>query len=141
MANSDPWATLRRGYADSLALMTDPAREVYLAVVEDKIVGFVVMVMQGAFVGYIQSVGVWPEWRGMGIGSRLLAFAEERIFGETPNAFVCASSFNPRVQRLYERLGYELVGELKGYIVAEHSELLYRKTIGPRADFDPAART
>jgi ribosomal protein S18 acetylase RimI-like enzyme len=138
MANSEPWITLRRGYAESLALMTDPAREVYLAVVGDEIVGFVVIVMQGAFVGYIQSVGLWPGWRGQGIGSRLLAFAEKRIFQETPNAFICASSFNPGVKRLYERLGYEVVGELKDYIVAGHSEILYRKTTGPRAGFVPA---
>jgi len=32
---------------------------------------------------------------------------------------------------LYERLGYEVVGELKDYIVPGHSEMLLRKTIGP----------
>ena len=135
MASSEPWMTLRRGYDDSLALLTDPAREVYLALAGQEIVGFIVVVMQGAFVGYIQSVGVKPEWRNRGIGGRLLQFAEERIFREAPNAFICASSFNPKVQRLYQRLGYEVVGELKEYIVAGHSEILYRKTIGPRADF------
>jgi ribosomal protein S18 acetylase RimI-like enzyme len=135
MACSEPWMTLRRDYDDSLALLTDPVREVYLAVAGQEVVGFVILVMQGAFVGYIQSVGVKPGWRNRGIGSRLLQFAEERIFREAPNAFVCASSFNPKVQRLYQRLGYEVVGELKEYIVAGHTEILYRKTIGPLADF------
>jgi ribosomal-protein-alanine N-acetyltransferase len=137
MAASDPWKTLRRGYAESLALMTDPDREVYLAVAEDQVVGFVVIIMQGAFVGYIQSVGVWPAWRGKGFGSRLIKFAEDRIFRETANVFICASSFNHDVQRLYERLGYEVVGKLKEYIVPGHSEILYRKTTGPLAGSEP----
>jgi ribosomal protein S18 acetylase RimI-like enzyme len=41
------------------------------------------------------------------------------------------SSFNPRARELYERLGYEFIGELKDYLVRGHSELLMRKTIGP----------
>ena len=49
--------------------------------------------------------------------------------------FLCVSSFNPRARALYERLGYELVRELTDYIVAGHSELLLRKTVGPIRDF------
>jgi hypothetical protein len=65
------------------------------------------------------------------VGSALLAFAEERIFREHPNVFICVSDFNPGARRLYERLGYRLVGELADYVVAGHSELLLRKTRGP----------
>jgi hypothetical protein len=36
---------------------------------------------------------------------------------------------------LYWKRGYERIGELKGYIVPEHSELIYRKTIGPLRGF------
>ena len=49
----------------------------------------------------------------------------------TPNVFICASSFNPAAQRLYERLGYTVVGELTDYIARGHSEILLRKTTGP----------
>jgi len=41
------------------------------------------------------------------------------------------SSFNPRARALYERLGYEMIGELKDYLIEGASELLMRKTIGP----------
>jgi RimJ/RimL family protein N-acetyltransferase len=34
-------------------------------------------------------------------------------------------------RRLYERLGYELIGELRDDLVRGSSELLLRKTIGP----------
>jgi len=64
-----------------------------------------------------------------------MAFAEERIFHETPNVFLNAASFNPEAQRLYERLGYEVVGELRDCIVPGHSEILMRKSTGPLAEF------
>lgn len=37
--------------------------------------------------------------------------------------------------RMYERLGYQLVGELTDYIVRGHSEFLLRKTLGPLIGF------
>lgn len=135
MASSEPWITLRRDRDASLKILTDPSREVYLAILDGQILGFTVLVMHGAFVGYIQSVCVGPEWRNQGIGSQLMAFVEKRIFSETPNVFMCVSSFNRGAQQLYERLGYEIVGELKDYIVAGHSEILLRKTIAPLTEF------
>jgi [ribosomal protein S18]-alanine N-acetyltransferase len=45
------------------------------------------------------------------------------------------SSFNQGARRLYERLGYNVVGELTDYIVEGHSEILLRKTVGPMATF------
>ena len=137
MSASEPWLTLGRDYASSLDVVCDPTREVYVAVPEGvaQVVGFLVLSMRGAFVGYIQSIGVRDEWRGRGLGTALMAFAESRIFAETPNAFICASSFNARARALYERLGYEVVGELRDYIVRGHSEWLLRKSIAPLADW------
>ncbi len=135
MANSEPWITLRRDYDASLKILIDPSREVYLAMVGDEIVGFTILTMHGAFVGYIQSVCVAPQWRGKGIGSELMDYVEKRILSETPNIFICVSSFNERVQKLYERRGYKVVGELKNWIVPDHSEILLRKTIAPLMEF------
>ncbi len=116
-------------------MLSDPLREIYLAVVRDEIVGFIVLIMSGALVGYIQTVAVMPEWRNKGIGSRLLKFAEERIFNKAPNVFMLVSSFNKKAQKLYKRLGYEVIGELKDYIVSGHSEILLRKSIAPLTEF------
>ncbi|MDP3047390.1 MAG: GNAT family N-acetyltransferase [Chloroflexota bacterium] len=135
MADSEPWITLRRDYAACLKAVSSPEKETYVATVEDQIVGFIVLNMQGAFVGYIQSIGVAPEWRNRGIGRQLIAFAEERIFSQMPNVFVCVSSFNKEAQRLYKRLGYQAIGELKDYLVAGHAEILLRKTIAPLTEF------
>ena len=135
MAGSEPWLTLRRDYATLLKILTDPTREVYVALLDCKIAGFIMLNMRGAFVGYIQSICVAPQWRGQGIGSCLIAFAEQRIFRETTNVFICVSSFNPDARRLYERLGYELVGVLKDYLVSGYDEILLRKTIAPILEF------
>ena len=134
-AASEPWITLRRDADAALAIVTDPGRESYGAFLGDELAGFVILVMHGAFVGYIQSVCVAPGRRGRGLGRRLMTFAEERILGETPNVFLNVASFNPEARRLYERLGYEVVGELRDYIVPGHSEILMRKTTGPLAEF------
>lgn len=133
MAENEPWITLRRDYEASLAIVRDPLREVYVAcpTAAADVLGFVILVMHGAFVGYIQSIGVREDWRGRGLGTRLIAFAEARIFRETPNVFICASSFNERARALYARLGYETVGELRDYVVRGESELLMRKSVGP----------
>ena len=135
MAGSEPWITLGRGYEECLALLEDPSREVFLAAQGGRVLGFLILNMAGAFVGYVQTICVADGERSRGIGSRLLQHAEERVFRESPNVFLCVSSFNPRARALYERLGYELVGELKDYIVAGHSEYLLRKTIGPIGGF------
>lgn len=132
MADSEPWLTLGRSYDRALAIIQDPSREVFVLRYDGReIGGFLVLCMVGAFVGYIQTVCIHPERRGEGLGTRLVQFAEERILSRFPNVFMCVSSFNHDARRLYERLGYRLVGELTDYIVAGHSEYLLRKTVGP----------
>ena len=135
MADSEPWVTLGRTYDDSLKILSDSSKEIYVAVHDDALVGFIILNMKGAFIGYVQTVCVAPECRGKSIGSRLPGFAEQRILSETPNVFMCVSSFNKEAQRLYERLGYEIVGEIRDYIVAGHSEILLRKTVAPLTEF------
>jgi ribosomal protein S18 acetylase RimI-like enzyme len=140
MASSDPWRRLGRTLEESYRILRDPSREVYVALesasdTEPRVAGFTILVMQGAFIGYIQSVAVRPERRGRGLGTALIEFAERRILRATPNVFICVSSFNPGARRLYERLGYTVVGELTDYIVRGHSEILLRKTTGPLAEF------
>jgi ribosomal-protein-alanine N-acetyltransferase len=137
MAASEPWITLGRSYGASLAIIQDPSREVYVARDRAGLAGFLILCMSGAFVGYIQTICIDPARRGQGLGSRLVEFAEQRILQVSPNIFMCVSSFNLDAQRLYERLGYKVVGELTDYIVRGHSEVLLRKTLGPLTGFSP----
>ena len=132
MAGSEPWLTLGRTYEASLAIIRDPTREVFvLRDASGKLSGFLILCLVGAFVGYIQTICIDASRRGQGLGTRLMAFAEQRILSRFPNVFMCVSSFNHDARRLYERLGYQVVGELSDYIIAGHSEILLRKTTGP----------
>ena len=131
MSSTEPWLTLDRTFDECLAAIRDPTREMYVAYDGDALRGFIMLNMNGPFIGYIQSICVDTEARGSGIGTRLIEFAEQRIFSQTPNVFLCVSSFNARARALYERLGYGLVGELKNYVIDGASEFLMRKTAGP----------
>ncbi|MGD9140978.1 MAG: GNAT family N-acetyltransferase [bacterium] len=135
MVSSEPWITLKRTYEDSVRMMGDKRRETYVARVGDEIAGFLILRMDGPLPGYLQTVAVAPDWRNKGIGTRLVRFAEERMFRESPNVFMCVSSFNPAARRLYERLGYEVIGEIKEFVVRGHSEILLRKSIAPLYDY------
>jgi ribosomal protein S18 acetylase RimI-like enzyme len=138
MASSDPWLHFGRTFEQCLARVTNPSSEVWVARADSVPQGFIILVLQGAFAGYIQIVFVAESARGRGLGSRLVAFAEERIFREFPNVFLCVSSYNPRARALYERLGYKLVGELDDYILRGESEFLMRKSVGPLIELTPS---
>jgi ribosomal-protein-alanine N-acetyltransferase len=135
MASSEPWITLRMPVERAVSLLTDPVREIYAVHDASGIAAFIVLDMRGLVSGYIQTLCVRPDCRGRGLGSSLIRWAEERIFRDSPNVFICVSSFNPDARRLYERLGFEPVGVLRGFVVADHDELLLRKTRGAWADF------
>ncbi|HYL73547.1 MAG TPA: GNAT family N-acetyltransferase [Bryobacteraceae bacterium] len=135
MCSSEPWITLQRDFDESLGVFENPGYEVYVAVENDRLGGFIVLNLKGDFAGYIKSICVAPELRGRGMGAELIRFAEERIFREHPNVFLLSSSFNPRARALYERLGYRVVGEIADYVVRGHSEILMRKTLGPIREF------
>ena len=130
MCATEPWLRLGRDYAACMEVLRRPGRETYVAA-DAQVRGFMIINMQGAFIGYIQTICVAAESRSTGLGRRLIEFAEQRIYRDTPNVFLCVSSFNPRARALYERLGYAVVGELKDYVIEGASEILMRKTIGP----------
>ncbi len=135
MSTSEPWVTLQRNFAASLKILLNPHREIYVATLKTEIIGFIILQLEGTFTGYIQTIAVKEGWRNQGIGSTLLAFAEDKIFSTKPNVFLCVSSFNKKAHRLYRRLGYEKIGVIRNFIVNDHDEVLLRKTLGPLTGF------
>ncbi len=132
MATNDPWHTLGLDFNAALRSMRAAGRERYVVHQDAQFAGFLVLNFQGPFPGYIQLVGVAPQFRGLGLGTKIIAFAEQRIWREHQNVFLCVSSFNLRARRFYAALGYHEVGELTDFLVKGHSEFLLRKTTGPR---------
>lgn len=131
MEGSEPWLTLGRGYESGLAMLGDATRECHVAVLGNQLAGFVVLLMRGALVGYLQTICVAPEQRGNGVGRALMDHAEALVFSRYPNLFLMVSDFNQPARRFYERLGYETIGEIRDYLIAGRSEILMRKTRGP----------
>jgi ribosomal-protein-alanine N-acetyltransferase len=135
MVHSEPWITLKLPLETALAVVTDRAKEVYAVRDAKGVSGFIVLDMRGLLAGYIQTLCVRPDCRGQGLGSRLIRWAEGRIFRDSPNVFICVSSFNVDARRLYERLGFQRVGVLRELLVPGHDEILLRKTRGTWTGF------
>jgi len=135
MAQSDPWLRLGISIDELLSMVSDSFREVYVAQLDDQVIGGVILEMNGAFTGYIKSICVSPEHRGKGIGGLLMEYVEARVYREKPNVFLCVSDFNHEAQRFYASLGYSVVGVLDDYLVSGLGEVLMRKTIAPITEF------
>jgi ribosomal-protein-alanine N-acetyltransferase len=108
-----------------------------VATVAEALIGVMVFDLTGVLNGYLQILAVHPEWRGRGVGAQMLAWAEERIFRQSPNVFLCVSSFNERAQEFYQRRGYQRVGALPDFLTAGLAEILLRKTRGAWLAFTP----
>ena len=135
MSETDPWITLGMNYDQCLKAFEGDCKEVYIVSHENDIVGFVILQVCGSFSGYIQTICMREDQRGKGFGTQLLEFCEERILTFSPNVFICVSSFNKDAARLYYKFGFKLVGELDNFIKEGYSELLLRKTVGPRLGY------
>ena len=70
---SEPWTTLGINMDHIMHILNDPLHEVYVACMEDEIVGTMVIHTKGAFSGYLKSIAVKPEWRGKKLGEQMMA--------------------------------------------------------------------
>jgi ribosomal-protein-alanine N-acetyltransferase len=135
MSETDPWITLEMNYEQCLKAFEGACKEIYIAEYQKEIAGFVIIQTCGTFSGYIQTICVSETFRGNGLGRILLQYCEERILKFSPNVFICVSSFNKRAAKLYYDFGFKLVGELDNFVKEGFSELLLRKTVGPRVGY------
>ena len=135
MSKTNPWITLEMNYEQCLNAFTGSCKEIYVVETEDVIAGFVILQTCGTFSGYIQTICIDEAFRGRGFGKKLLKFCEERVHKFSPNLFICASSFNKGAIKLYYEFGFKLIGELDNFVKEGFTELLLRKTVGPRVGY------
>jgi ribosomal-protein-alanine N-acetyltransferase len=135
MSETDPWITLQMDYAQCLKAFEGSYREIYIIDMENAIAGFVILQTCGTFSGYIQTICIGENHRGKGLGRKLLKFCEERILKFSPNVFICVSSFNKGAIKLYYDFGFKLIGEMDNFVQKGYTELLLRKTVGPRVGY------
>jgi len=99
---------------------------------DDGFRGFAWFVENGAFHAfpYVHMIAVGKEFRGRGIGTQLMGFVERTVFAQHSKMFLVVADFNPDARRLYERLGYEKVGDVPGLYrenVTEHLMMKLRE--------------
>lgn len=135
MSETDPWITLKMDYQQCLKAFPGECKEIHLIEENGRIAGFIILQTTGTFSGYIQTVCIDKDSRGKGYGKRLLQYSEERTLKYSPNLFICVSSFNEGAIRLYYEFGFKLVGELENFVKVGFTELLLRKTAGPRVGY------
>jgi len=128
MAASDPWLTYGSSAQWSFSVLRWSGASLFIASV-DQPVGFILLHPKG-FLGspYIAALVITEEFRGRGIGTKLVSFAE-RFFSGSRHCFLCVSSFNSRALALYSRLGYTKIGELPDFIADGYSEFLLCKRL------------
>lgn len=130
LAASEPWITLRITEDQCRKNCHDPEFLLYMAYKNDKPAGIIILDPRGvAGSPYIKSIAVYPEFRGQGIGTMLLSFAEDLFKDNARHIFICVSSFNRRARDLYEKFGFQAVGEFKDYIIEAASEILMHKKL------------
>src|SRR3954451_13937 len=83
---SEPWKALGITYENIKATCHDPEYLVYVAHIEDKPCGVIILDPRGvAGAPYIKSVLVEEKYRNNGIGAALIAFAENSFSQKSPH--------------------------------------------------------
>ena len=130
MASTDPWITLGRDLEQCRAFCANREYLLYVAHSGGEPCGFMLMHRRGlASSPYITVLAVAREFRSQGVGSQMLAFAEDFFRKDARHLFLCVSSFNTRAQAFYARHGFAAVGELKDYIKPGASEIILHKRL------------
>ncbi len=128
VAESEPWKTLgeRIDFKRFIAL-----QQAYVCVDRGIPAGFILFNPEPVFArgGYLRALGVAPTHRRLGIGTRLLSYAEQITARSSDNLFLCVSSFNRAGQAFYKQRGYQKAGVLKGLITPGVSEHIYWKKL------------
>ena len=66
---------------------------------------------------HVHALLLEPEYRGRGIGGRVLRELEEEFRGRADEIELGVESGNEPARRLYERAGFERVGERLGFLI------------------------
>jgi len=122
--SKDAWPLL-----DLMAALTLPGMIRLKAVIAGRMVGFVggdPHPDEGF--GWITTIGVDPEHRGVGIGAALLAACEAAM--QVPQVRLCVRRDNQVAISLYEQKGYQCTGVWQHYYNDGEDALVYEKKIG-----------
>jgi GNAT superfamily N-acetyltransferase len=130
LARSEPWITLGATAEECRSACHDSEYLLYVAHRDGRPSGAISLQRRGvASSPYVKSIVVEEGDRGTGVGSALLAFAEDLFRKDARHMFLCVSSFNARARSFYERHGYRPLAELPDYVIDGAAEILMHKRL------------
>jgi GNAT superfamily N-acetyltransferase len=122
-----------RGFNKMLFANHPPGQDLAIAIRDpdsNEPVGGLLGRTNGGWLG-IELLFVPEAFRGVGLATQLIAMAEEEARTRGCHS-AWIDTLNPEALRLYQRLGYEIFGELKDYPVGG-SRFFLQKRLGPVA--------
>jgi ribosomal protein S18 acetylase RimI-like enzyme len=105
--------------------------EIYVAIDNDNnCKGFVWVILNGIFHSfpYIHIIAVKSANRGQGTGKILLKFVEDFYLRNYSKIFLVVADFNLDAKRLYERIGYSVIGDIPNLYRVGITECLMMKS-------------
>ena len=128
---SEPWIRLKFSAASlaSYLIREDAALRRYVVSAEGNLAGVICIRHPWLRGPYSELLGLFPDYRGKGIGKQVLAWAETEARCEAKNLWVVASSFNHQALSFYQRLGFYPIGPIQGLVTPEYDEILLRKCL------------
>lgn len=105
-------------------------KEIFIAQNEEgQCIGFIWFTLDGAFYEfpYLHLIAVKKEFRGQGVGKKLLLFYEENGFKKKSKVFLTVADFNWRAKKLYTALGYVEIGIIPDFLKEGISEYIMMK--------------
>lgn len=127
----EPW--VRYGAAYMRDLLKREQAAAWIAEEDGTLAGFAIVEWSRSSVGmgaYLQTIEVAPEFRGRGIGSRLLRLAEESSAEATAKTMLLhVDAENDAAIGLYEKIGYKRRGRSENYYQRGKAALLYVKEL------------
>ena len=130
LSASKPWSTLKFS-ANSLSnylTREDAALRRFAITVDNNLAGMICVRHPWLRGPYIELLGLFPDFRGKGIGRQVVIWAETEARREAKNLWVIASSFNHPALKFYQDLGFKQIGSIQGLVTPEHDEILLRKS-------------
>jgi len=96
-----------------------------------EIAGLAWFATEGTFLmgGYLKLLALADQYRGKGLGRKLLDVVESRVRVRSPYLFLLASDDNEAAHRFYERLGYVQAGRFEHLVLDDVNELVYFKKL------------
>jgi GNAT superfamily N-acetyltransferase len=132
----EPWSVMTHPADKLAAFLASPGGGVarYVVSVNGEESGVVAVRYPWLKGPYLELLALLPPEQNQGLGSSIMAWFESAgLKHGARNLWVCASSFNARALRFYERQGFTRAATLPGLVADGYDEILLRKfPLGPQ---------